>query len=214
MVPESLHDFLVASAGAGGALIGLLFVAVSVAPERILARDAPVERGAIVASAFTALVNAFFVSLGGLIPGTNLGGLALAMSLLALANTAFLGRRLLQARFRGRRLVQAAVLLLASVAVYGAQLRSGLALLGAPQDTGALYAITWLVVATYGIGLGRAWQLLGARREGLTGWLSLLNEAEERAAGRAPTPPRDEGARGATAPGAQEGGGRAGDPEA
>ncbi len=34
MVPEVFHDYFVASTGAGAALVGLLFVAVSIAPER------------------------------------------------------------------------------------------------------------------------------------------------------------------------------------
>ena len=48
------------------------FVAVSIAPEQIVSATAPVERRAMAASAFTALLNAFFISLGALVP-TNIG---------------------------------------------------------------------------------------------------------------------------------------------
>ena len=34
------------------------------------------------------------------------------------------------------------------------------------------------VVAAYGLGLVRAWQLLGARRFGLLGWLNVLREMD------------------------------------
>lgn len=59
MVPPEFANFFIASAGAGAALVGLLFVAISLAPEQIVTRRAPVERQAVAGSAFTSLVNAF-----------------------------------------------------------------------------------------------------------------------------------------------------------
>lgn len=74
MVPEAFHDYFIASTGAGAALVGLLFVAISIAPERTVMRSAPVERRAVALSAYTALLNAFFLSMVALLPQTNLGG--------------------------------------------------------------------------------------------------------------------------------------------
>lgn len=67
MVPEEFHDFFVAAAGVAGALIGLLFVAISVVPGtvgeagRAVARLRP-------AAALSAFLNALVVSLLALVP--------------------------------------------------------------------------------------------------------------------------------------------------
>jgi hypothetical protein len=91
MVPAAFHDYFVASTGAGAALVGLLFVAVSIAPERTVMSGAPVERQAVATSAYTALLNAFFLSLVALLPQTNLEWAALALSMIGLANHFILG---------------------------------------------------------------------------------------------------------------------------
>src|SRR5205807_9091025 len=63
VVPPAFANFFIASASAGAALVGLLFVAVSLTPERMVTRRAPQERQAVAGSAFTALITAFFISL-------------------------------------------------------------------------------------------------------------------------------------------------------
>src|SRR5213083_20660 len=48
-----------------------------------------------------------------------------------------------------------------------------------PDNVGNFYTLAVLLLAVYGIGLTRAWQLLGARRFGLGTWLSPLLEVNE-----------------------------------
>jgi hypothetical protein len=62
MIPERLANFYLATVGAGAALIGLLFVAISLHPERTLDRLAAPARRGVASGAFAALVNAFIVS--------------------------------------------------------------------------------------------------------------------------------------------------------
>jgi hypothetical protein len=73
VVPPEFLSFFIASTSAGAALVGLLFVAVSIAPEQMVTCRAPMERQAVAGSAFTALINAFFISLVALIPHFNFG---------------------------------------------------------------------------------------------------------------------------------------------
>ncbi len=75
-MPVDFTAFFAASAGAAAALVGLLFVAISISPERNVGPGAPVERQVVAEGAFTALVNAFFLSLGALIPNVGIGAIA------------------------------------------------------------------------------------------------------------------------------------------
>jgi multisubunit Na+/H+ antiporter MnhF subunit len=87
MQAPDFTNFFVASAGAGAALVGLLFVAFSVNPGRNAGPNAPPERQAVAASAFTALINAFFISLVTLIAADSLGGVAIVVGVVSFIST-------------------------------------------------------------------------------------------------------------------------------
>lgn len=69
----SYAGFFGGAATVAGALTGLLFVALSVSPEQLRGSSASVEHQAIAATAFTALVDALFISLIGLEPAGSSG---------------------------------------------------------------------------------------------------------------------------------------------
>jgi hypothetical protein len=79
VVPDDFVVYFATAATAAGALIGLLFVAASLRPETVLGKDAPPAARAIAGSAFTALVNSFFVSLIACIPDTRLASFSVAL---------------------------------------------------------------------------------------------------------------------------------------
>ncbi len=178
MVPETFNNFFLASAGIGATLVGLIFVAVSIAPEHIVQGNAPIERRAMAASSFTALLNAFFISLGALIPGI-IGSLTLVMSALGLTTSSLLAWNLLKERERWQNVVRRVFLILVSFIIYGFEFYYAILIIKEPDNVGNFYTLAALLLAVYGIGLTRAWQLLGARRFGLGGWLSPLWEMNE-----------------------------------
>lgn len=179
MVPPQFVNFFIASTGAGAALVGLLFVAVSIAPEHIVQANAPVERQAMAASSFTALLNAFFISFGALLP-ENVGYITLVVSLLGLINSIYLTRNLLKERQKWQSVVRRINLIIVSYIVYGFEVYYAILLIKEPPgNPDSFYGLTALLIAVYGIALLRAWQLLGARRYGILGWLSPLHESNE-----------------------------------
>jgi hypothetical protein len=178
MVPSALSNYFLATAGAGAALIGLLFVAVSIAPEQIATRNAPLERQAVAASTFTSLVNAFFISLGALVPG-SLGTVALLMSLIGLLNSLTLGGHLLRHPKNWQNVFRRVFLILMSLVIYGAECYYALRLTITSSDVGSAYTLATLLLAVYGVGLIRAWELLGVNRFGLLSWLNPLHEVNE-----------------------------------
>lgn len=192
MVPSAFTAYFAATSGAGAALIGLLFVAVSISPERIFSRTAEPELPAVAGSAFTALVNAFFVATAALLPNTNIGYVALALGWFGVANSVTVGVQLARQahlwrspQTRWRRmvaLIRALALVAISLAFYLWEIEQATQAIGRPHDEVIVGSLATLVLISYGFGLIRAWELLGARGRGVFGWLSPLRALDERTA--------------------------------
>jgi hypothetical protein len=183
MIPAPYTNFLVASTQASAALIGLLFVSISIAPGRVFGREAQAGRRVLALTSFTALANAFFVSFGSLVPNVPLGALVVVPGVLAVSQTLFLLRLVPDWR-RERTVVRGLALFAVSGSIYGLEIVIGFRLWSAPTDTAALTALLELLLGTYAIGLARAWELLGASHRrgiatGALGWLQARLRAQE-----------------------------------
>jgi hypothetical protein len=152
MVPSAYDAYLTAIATAAAALIGLLFVAVSVRDDTIFGPNAIPGGEALAISAFSGLVNSFVVSLLGLIPQVNIGEPAVAMAVLSLISTIRLQRRL----HYGRSPVVVAI----TFAAYLAQLAYGVLLIAHPHDSNDVTNLSYIVFTTLVMSLERAWSLL------------------------------------------------------
>ena len=180
MVPSEFKDFFTASTGAGAALIGLLFVVIAIAPERIVMGSAPTERRAVASSSFTALLNAFFISFGALLPQSNMGWFTLVMSTIGLINSLFLGLGELRRPPNWQAGIRRVVLILVSLVLYGFELYYAILLLRSPNNTDFVSTLATLVMGVYGLGIIRAWELLGASRFGLLRWFNPLYDINEK----------------------------------
>ena len=180
MIPAEFQPFFTASTAASAALIGLLFVSVSIAPDRVFGSRSESMRQAQALSAFSALANVFFISFGALMPTAPAGVIVTIVSIPAVLQTLSLLSLLSQWRAENA-LGRGLLLFLASAAVYGYELALGIQLWMSPSNTGVLSNLLNVMLGAYAIGLGRAWELLGAPRSGfLSEVWALLRTARGR----------------------------------
>ncbi len=193
MIPAEYSNFLVAGTQASAALIGLLFVAVSIAPERVFGPGGEAEKRALALSAFTALANAFFVSFGSLIPHIDFGVMVVVVGAVAGFQTVALLIMLPNWRREGT-LLRSGLLFVVSAFVYGYEIAIGVQLLSKPFDPSLMTALLALILGVFSLGLARAWELLGAPQgrgpfSVLTSWLERRTEPDRDANKPKPEPP-------------------------
>jgi hypothetical protein len=183
VVPESIHDFFVASGGVAGTLIGLLFVVISVSSERLArAREgAPLHR-VRASAALTAFTNALAVSLFALVPGHKIGLTAVVVAGLGL--TSVMASLLSLIRLRQARWGTAwdVLFLLGLAATFVVQLIAGAQVIARPGDSGDVNTIAIVVIICFLIGIARAWELIGGPSIGITHEVTALVRGHEQGA--------------------------------
>jgi hypothetical protein len=162
VVPASFHDFFNACASVAGALIGLLFVALSVSQAKLTGADASAEHQVRAAAAFSALVNTLVIALSATLPGTSLGDVGVTLGGAGLTTTSGLVIVLYrehQQKVRRHDVRMLAILL----ALYGLQLANAVQLDGSPHSVTGISRQGWLAILFFLFGIARSWQLAGAR---------------------------------------------------
>jgi hypothetical protein len=166
----SYSDFFTASASVGGALTGLLFVALSASPERLREISHNLEHQTTAATAFTALIDALFVSLDGLTPSSGTQIISVIMGAIGLSSSASLALRLWRARNDEVLSKRWPYTLTLIVGMYAAQvILSAIAKNSGSSDS---LSVTFIFIM-FAVGIARSWELLGLKGGGP---LDLLTE--------------------------------------
>lgn len=171
MIPGTLHDFFVASASVDGALLGLLFVAISVAPERLAESGETQIHRVRARSALTGFTTALSVSLFSLIFQRGIGWIAVATAATGLLFIAGSVLSLIRVRRLGWHDARDAAFLLGQTATLIAQLTIGLSVV---QGSDLVRTIAALVVVHALVAIERSWQLIGGPSIGVTTEIEAL----------------------------------------
>jgi hypothetical protein len=161
VVSAELRTFFAATAGVAGALVGLLFVAISVVQERLTAPDAAQAHRVRAAAALSAFLNALSVSLFALIPSIHIGWPTLIVALVGLGFIAASLASLVRVRQSQPGELREALFLAGLAIVFALQLVFGLRAISHPHSVDPVNTIAVLVIVCFLVGIARAWELIG-----------------------------------------------------
>jgi hypothetical protein len=181
MISDSYRQFFVVTAGASAALIGLLFVAISVAPQRNF-REGSTDAGSRASAALLLFSNVFVLSLAALVPGVTVGWWAVCLAAVVLAFAAATARLAMSPGHGSSTGHRSRLLVLGLIVIAGFEMYGGVEAAGDAGGTDGLQTIDYVVIAALAVGIARAWDLIGLRDTGVVASLRTLVRGSDRSA--------------------------------
>ena len=179
VVAGDARDLFVAVASAAAALVGLLFVAMSVSPRPADGRPRGVIHQVRSAAALLSFTNALGISLFGLVPGNNVGYPSVAFGVVGTLFTLASVRSILADTAARSRLLGQIALIGGLLAVFIIEIVDGLELRANPYNHSALDTIGNLVIVSLLLGVARAWEFVGDRDTGIWASIAVLATGRE-----------------------------------
>jgi hypothetical protein len=173
VVLGAYRDLFTVIATSAATLTGLLFVAMSVS-EGHGKTHPPVVREFRAAASLLAFINAFAVSLFGLVPRQNIGVPAAVLGVIGIFFTAAGLRTTLALPLAEQRRRAQFVLIALLLVTFGFELVFAIALLVHSHRTWAVADIGDVLIASVLIGIARAWELVGNWDTGVLSSIALL----------------------------------------
>jgi hypothetical protein len=197
VVTGAYRDLFVAIAGAAGALTGLLFVALSVAPRSPAGQQPDVIRQVRAGAALLGFTNALAVSLFGLVPHNEIGYPAVVVGAGGLLFTLGGLRSILADPAARPRIRSQLALIVLLLGVFGVEIGAGINSIVTPHTDAPIDVIGNVLTASLLIGVARSWELVGDRDTGIASSIAALAGHDRHlggsVAGPADVPPGDPG---------------------
>ncbi len=173
----------------GATLFGLIFVAISIAPEITTGTSAPVDRQIRATAAYVALLNPTMISLFALVPYQLLTIAVSALSWVGIFNTVAMSVTLLRSKETTGRVLNWFLIIL-SLILYGFEAFVAVQLEHTVLDNVWLSLLADLMIFITLFGIVRAWELIGVRQYRIRDWLENLVEKKFK---RVENKPHDKG---------------------
>ena len=161
------HDFFTAASAVVGALIGLLFVAISVSGGRLSEEGGAQSHRIRASAALTVFTNALTVSLFALIPGIHLGWPALISAVLGEIFVVASLVSLYRVRASQPSEIRESFFLLGFTIIFAVQGVTAIDLIGNRESVDDVRTLAILVIVCSLGGIARSWELIGGPEIGL-----------------------------------------------